>query len=167
VPRFPVSDHCDGERFFNPHAVTGRSFGDLLKWMRTRERTAWPSTAPLTRYDPPPARVAPGQAALTFIGHSTFLVRTASTTFITDPVFTTHAGPFGRWGPPRVRPPAVPASSLPPIDFVLVSHNHYDHLQPLSLRLFANHAVFVAPLGVGRFLPREGDRSTAAGSSRH
>lgn len=155
MPRFPVSDHCDGNRFFNPHAVTGRSYGDLLKWMRSRERSAWPSTAPLARHDPPPPRVAPGQAAVTFIGHSTFLVRTASTTFITDPVFTRHAGPFGRMGPARVRPPALPPSSLPGIDVVLVSHNHYDHLQPSSLQLFANRATFIAPLGLGGMLPRQ------------
>jgi len=153
VPRFLVSDHCDGERFFNPHAVTGRSFGDVLKWMRTRERTAWPSTAPLGRHDPPPSHVAAGQAAITFIGHSTFLVRTASTTFITDPLFTTHAGPFGRMGPPRVRPPAIAAAPLPPIDVVLVSHNHYDHLQPTSLALFATRASFVAALGLGGIVP--------------
>ena len=154
MSRFPVSDHCDGERFFNPHAATGRSFVDVLKWMRTRERTAWPASAALRRYDPPAPRVAPGQASITFIGHSTFLVRTASMTLITDPVFTTHAGPFGRMGPHRVRPPALPVSALPPIDLVLVSHNHYDHLQPLSLALFAGRASFVAPLGLRRLLPR-------------
>jgi len=154
VPRFPVSDHCDGERFFNPHAVTGRSFVELLKWMRTRVRTAWPSTMPPpARYGPPPTAVGPGRAAVTFIGHSTFLVRTASMAFITDPVFTTHAGPFGRLGPPRFRPPAVPPPSLPPIDLVLVSHNHYDHLQPTSLRLFVNRASFVTTLGLARMVP--------------
>jgi L-ascorbate metabolism protein UlaG (beta-lactamase superfamily) len=165
VPRFPVSDHCDGQRFFNPHAVTGRSFGDLLKWMRTRERTAWPASAAMRRYDPPPPRVEPGQAAITFIGHSTFLVRTASMTFITDPVFTTHAGPLGRMGPRRVRPPALPTSALPPIDLVLVSHNHYDHLQPLSLALFAGRASFVAPLGLRGLLPRESGRYGTRGRS--
>lgn len=153
MPRFPVSDHSDGERFFNPHAVAGRTFVEVLRWMRTRERTAWPAAMPLARHDPPPDRVAPGRAAITFIGHSTFLVRTASMTFITDPVLTTHAGPFGRMGPPRVRPPALPASALPPIDLVLVSHNHYDHLQPTSLQLFETRASFVAPLGLSTIVP--------------
>lgn len=134
--------------------MTGRSLGDVVHWMRTRERAAWPAERPLTRYDPPPAVVAQGQAAVTFIGHSTFLVRTASMTLVTDPVFTSHAGPFGRFGPRRVRPPAVATSSLPPIDAVLVSHNHYDHLQPASLALFANRAVFVTPLGLSGIVPR-------------
>src|SRR5262252_5792050 len=122
--------------------------------MRTRERRAWPSAVPLARYDPPPSNVAPGQAAVTFIGHSTFLVRTASMTFVTDPVFTTHAGPLGWLGPRRVRPPAIAPASLPPIDLVLVSHNHYDHLQPSSLALFAERASFVVPLGVSAVVPK-------------
>jgi L-ascorbate metabolism protein UlaG (beta-lactamase superfamily) len=149
VPRFPASDHCDGERFFNPHAVTGRTFREVVRWMRTRERVAWPARVPT---DTPPAllpAVKAGQAAVTFIGHSTFFVRTPSLTFITDPVFTSHAGPFGRLGPARIRPPAIAAAALPPVDLVLVSHNHYDHLQPLSLRLFRGSASFVAPLGIG------------------
>ena len=89
-----------------------------------------------------------GAVAVTFIGHSTFLIRTASTVILTDPVFTAHAGPFGRMGPRRVRPPAIAPSALPPVDLVLVSHNHYDHLQPSSLRLFADRATYVAPIGV-------------------
>jgi L-ascorbate metabolism protein UlaG (beta-lactamase superfamily) len=154
VPRFPVSDHCDGEHFFNPHALSGRSAREIIHWMRTRQRAAWPGERPLTRHDPPPSGVEPGQVAVTFIGHSTFLVRTASMTLLTDPVFTSHAGPFGRLGPRRVRPPAVAPSSLPPIDVVLVSHNHYDHLQPASLQLFAGRAAFVAPIGLGPIIPR-------------
>jgi L-ascorbate metabolism protein UlaG (beta-lactamase superfamily) len=136
--------------------VVERPFSDVLKWMRTRERTAWPASAPLHPHDPPPSHVATGKAAITFIGHSTFLVRTASMTFITDPVFTSHAGPLGLLGPRRIRPPALDASALPPIDAVLVSHNHYDHLQPRSLRLFAGRASFVAPLGLRSLLPPEG-----------
>ncbi len=154
MPQFPQSDHCDGERFFNPHAAAGRSLGDVVRWMRTRERTAWPSAVPLAPQDTPPAPIAPGTAAITFIGHSTFLVRTASMTFITDPVFTSHAGPFGLIGPRRTRPPAIAPASLPPIDLVLVSHNHYDHLQPSSLRRFAERASFVAPLGLSSIVPR-------------
>ena len=154
---YPVSDHCDGERFFNPH-VRPRPLATVIKWMATRRRTPWPRHVPLAAHPAPPARVPPGEVAITFIGHSTFLIRTASLVIITDPVFTSHAGPFGRLGPPRVRPPAVAPSALPPVDVVLVSHNHYDHLQPSSLRLFADRAMYVAPLGVGRQLglPPEG-----------
>jgi L-ascorbate metabolism protein UlaG (beta-lactamase superfamily) len=147
LARYPASDHCDGERFFNPYA-TPRGLSDVLKWMRTRERTAWPSRLPLNPHPAAPPSVAPGSVALTFIGHSTFLIRTATAVLITDPVFTSNAGPFGRMGPTRVRPPAIDPTRLPPVDLVLVSHNHYDHLQPSSLRLFAGTATYVAPLGI-------------------
>lgn len=117
--------------------------------MRTRTRTPWPASVPLTPQAAPPPHVEPGQAAVTFIGHSTFLIRTASMVAITDPVFTTHAGPFGRFGPRRVRPPAIPLAELPRVDVVLLSHNHYDHLQPSSLRALGGAHVVTA-LGVGR-----------------
>jgi L-ascorbate metabolism protein UlaG (beta-lactamase superfamily) len=155
LSRYPVSDHCDGERFFNPHRQA-RPLKDVITWMRTRERAAWPGRLPLNPHPPPPARVGPGEIAVTFVGHSTFLIRTASMVIMTDPVFTSRAGPFGRLGPPRVRPPAIAPADLPTVDLVLVSHNHYDHLQPSSLRLFERTASFVAPLGVGRHLPRGG-----------
>jgi L-ascorbate metabolism protein UlaG (beta-lactamase superfamily) len=111
---------------------------------------------PLLPHAPPPSTVPPGAVAVTFIGHSTFLIRTASAVFITDPVFTTHAGPFGLLGPRRVRPPAIAPSALPPIGIVLLSHNHYDHLQPSSLRLFGRTASYVVPLGLARFIPSPG-----------
>jgi L-ascorbate metabolism protein UlaG (beta-lactamase superfamily) len=149
MPTYPISDHCDGERFFNRHG-NARPLRDVITWMRTRRRTPWPARVPIVPYPAPPATVERGHVAVTFIGHSTFLVRTASTVILTDPVFTSHAGPFGRTGPRRVRLPAVPPSALPPVDLVLVSHNHYDHLQPSSLRLFSDRATYVAPLGVGR-----------------
>jgi L-ascorbate metabolism protein UlaG (beta-lactamase superfamily) len=147
---YPKSDHCDGERFFNPHQ-NARPLRDVFTWMRTRQRTPWPRSLPLAAHPPPPSTVGRGEVAVTFIGHSTFLIRTASAVILTDPVFTSHAGPFGRMGPRRVRRPAIAPSSLPPIDFVLVSHNHYDHLQPSSLRAFGD-AEFVCPLGVARQL---------------
>jgi L-ascorbate metabolism protein UlaG (beta-lactamase superfamily) len=156
MPRYPVSDHCDGVRFFNPHAVTGRSWREVAQWARTRQRTAWPASVALAPQPPPPARVEPGTVAVTFIGHSTFLIRTASAVFITDPVFTAHAGPFGRLGPPRVRPPAIGLVDLPRVDVVLLSHNHYDHLQPSSVAAIG--AEVVTALGVGRHLPDKTSR---------
>jgi L-ascorbate metabolism protein UlaG (beta-lactamase superfamily) len=152
VRRHPVSDHSDGARFFNPHAVAGRSWREVVTWARTRERTAWPASVALTAQAPPPARVEPGQVAVTFIGHDTFLLRTATRVFITDPVFTAHAGPFGRLGPRRVRPPAIALADLPRVDVVLLSHNHYDHLQASSIAAIG--AEVVTTLGVGRYLPR-------------
>src|SRR4051812_36984840 len=152
------SDHFDGTRFVNPHAPTDRSVGDLIRWQRTRQPVAWPEHIALTPHAPPPAQVAAGAAALTFVGHSTFAIRTAADAIVTDPVFTSHAGPLGRFGPRRVRAPGLALESVAPPTLVLVSHNHYDHLQPLSLRALASRGqpTFVAPLGVGAFLRRLG-----------
>ena len=152
--RFPVSNHCDGEHFFNPHAPAGRSLGDLIEWQRTRHAVPWPAHVDVPPQPPPPSQVAPGRVAVTFVGHSTFLLRTATTVVVTDPVFTTHAGPFGRFGPKRVRVPGVALEAMPPAGIVLVSHNHYDHLQPTSLHAFQQRGkpVFVAPLGLGAYL---------------
>jgi L-ascorbate metabolism protein UlaG (beta-lactamase superfamily) len=153
---FPVSDHCDGERFFNPGGGQARPLGDVVTWQRTRVRSPWPESVPLTPYPPPPPQVEPGAIAATFVGHSTFLLRTTGAVILTDPMFATHAGPFGRLGPRRVRRPGLPLERVPIPDLVLVSHNHYDHLQPSSLRRCAHGAEpqFVAPLGLGPFLRR-------------
>jgi L-ascorbate metabolism protein UlaG (beta-lactamase superfamily) len=161
VARFPLSDHFDGERFFNPHGPAPRPVKDVVKWQRTRQRSVWPAAVPLRPHAPPPDVVEPGRTAVTFIGHSTFLVRTAAVTLITDPVFTAHAGPFGRTGPRRVRAPALAIADLPRVDLVLLSHNHYDHLQPSSLRGVARRgrpsiatalglAPLVSPVGFAR-----------------
>jgi L-ascorbate metabolism protein UlaG (beta-lactamase superfamily) len=123
--------------------------------MRTRERAQWPGRVAVHRYPPPPLAVADGEVAVTFIGHSTFLVRTSRAVFITDPVFTSHAGPFGITGPRRVRRPGLLPGELPTVDFVLLSHNHYDHLQPSSLALFEGTPI-VTTLGVGRYLEGAG-----------
>jgi len=156
----PVSDHFDGRRFHNTHVRGDRSVRDLLRWWRTRDAAKWPSSLPLSDHEAPPTTVASGRAAITFVGHSTFLVRTATAVVITDPVFTTCAGPFGRFGPKRVRPPGLALAELPKVDLVLVSHNHYDHLQPSSLRKIQSQSqpAFVTTLGVGKYLKRMGIR---------
>jgi len=77
---------------------------------------------------------------------------------LTDPVFTAHAGPFGRLGPRRVRPPAFAIDQLPQVSVVLVSHNHYDHLQPRSLRALERRFApqFVTGLGLAGYLRARG-----------
>ena len=157
--QYPVSDHCDGERFFNMDPRK-RKAGDVLKFLRTRTPRPWPSSVPVAPTAPPPPRAPAGRIAATFIGHSTFLIQTERSAILTDPVFTTHAGPFGRLGPRRVRRAAHAIADLPAVDLVLLSHNHYDHMQPASLReLDARFGpAFLTTLGNARFLRRIGLR---------
>jgi L-ascorbate metabolism protein UlaG (beta-lactamase superfamily) len=97
-------------------------------------RSVWPKHASPPRTPSLPATIAPGTVAVTWIGHSTFLLQLPGVTILTDPVFASHAGPFGRLGPRRVRPPALRLDQLPTIDLILLSHNHYDHLDLNALR---------------------------------
>src|SRR5579863_4723758 len=71
----PVSDHFDGQHFFNPGAPAGRSFGDFLRWQRTRRALAWPPWRENERVPKLPAAVSAGEMALTFINHVTFLIQ--------------------------------------------------------------------------------------------
>lgn len=132
--RGPVSAHFDGQHFFNPDGDQERriSVGTMARfWSMKRE--PWPDhvdLAPVTV----PARVEGTDLRVTWVGHSTVLVQTAGLNILTDPVWSERTGPFGIVGPQRVREPAIRFEDLPKIDLVLVSHNHYDHMDLATLR---------------------------------
>jgi N-acyl-phosphatidylethanolamine-hydrolysing phospholipase D len=106
-----------------------------------------PGAAPQVPFDPAAIGRNP---SLTWIGHSTFLVRMDGAAFLTDPIFSDRAGPVPFLGPRRVVPPGVPLDSLPEVDFVLLSHDHYDHADlPSIKRLAERGARFIVPLGMG------------------
>jgi L-ascorbate metabolism protein UlaG (beta-lactamase superfamily) len=161
--RFPVSDHCDGECFFNPAGwLNARSFSSLPKWwaqqLLSDQRKPWPKSVPAPRVPQLPATVAASRIATTFIGHSTFLLQLSGLTILTDPVFAERVSPFAWAGPKRIRPPALALAQLPPIDVVLVTHNHYDHLDLASLQWLARERrpLFVTTLGNKAWLERRG-----------
>ncbi len=135
----PVSDHFDGEHFFNPGASQARGLGAVLRWQLNRQRARWPARLPNPTFPPPGDTVEAGQVSLTFIGHSTFLIRFPGpdgiTSILTDPIFSERCFPVQWMGPRRVRAPGLALEALPPIDAVLVSHNHYDHMDLPSLRV--------------------------------
>jgi L-ascorbate metabolism protein UlaG (beta-lactamase superfamily) len=119
-------------------------------------RTPWPRAVAVDEQDPP-KRVA-DEVVVTFIGHSTFLIQTPSATILTDPVFSDHAGPFGMFGPRRVRRPAIPFDRLPAVSLILLSHNHYDHCDLRALASLARRfdPALVTPLGNARLLRSTG-----------
>jgi L-ascorbate metabolism protein UlaG (beta-lactamase superfamily) len=134
----PPSDHFDGERFFNPGTVRhgGSAHGPAgfyNRWLRGAERSAWPRNVPVTP-TVPPAHVGGDEMLVTWIGHATVLVQTAGLNILTDPVWSRTVSPFPPIGPERVRAPGVPFENLPKIDLVLVSHNHYDHMDLPTLK---------------------------------
>lgn len=146
----PPSDHFDGVTFFNPGGRELKGFAEFLRWQFNRDRTAWPEQYPSPFAPTAPAHRLPEAALrLTMVGHATLLIQTGGLNILTDPVWSDRASPFGFVGPQRVNAPGIPFASLPPIDLVLVSHNHYDHLDTTTLGdLQAAHdPLVVTPLG--------------------
>lgn len=137
---------------------------DVLKWRFAGTRADWPESV---ENDPRPPLGIPqrGEVTVTYIGHATFLIQAEGLNVLTDPVFSERASPFASVGPKRVRKPFIPLESLPKIDVVFVSHNHYDHLDQPSLSwLSRNHAPqFITPLGNPRLIKpcTDGCRVTA------
>jgi L-ascorbate metabolism protein UlaG (beta-lactamase superfamily) len=152
-----ATDHFDGTRFFNPTGAHGQPFTAVPRLLR-EPRTPWPRWIPVTPVAPPSLDGA--AAAITFIGHSSFLIQTPSGHALTDPVYAVRAGPFGRLGPRRVRRPAVALDDLPHIATVLLSHNHYDHCDLVALRALESrfHPRVLTPLGNARLLRSAGIR---------
>ncbi len=99
------------------------------------KRAVWPQHVPNPAFPPPPAAVAPGTVAVTFVGHATFLIRLPGASILTDPVFSQRCSPVQWAGPRRVRAPGVALADVPRPDVVLLSHNHYDHMDLPSLRV--------------------------------
>jgi L-ascorbate metabolism protein UlaG (beta-lactamase superfamily) len=131
TPRYyqgPITDHFDGERFHNPGQPMDKSFFEVLKWYATRQRQPWPEYSELPMTDKPPQRVEGDRLRVSFVGHVTLLIQTQGLNILTDPVWSERVSPFSWIGPKRVHPPGIRFEDLPPIDLVLISHNHYDHL---------------------------------------
>jgi L-ascorbate metabolism protein UlaG (beta-lactamase superfamily) len=143
----PPSDHFDGTRFFNPgQARTDRGLSDMLRWKLGGRAAKWPALMPVVPAKPE-ARV--DGLRITMVGHASLLIQAAGRNILTDPVWSERASPFRRVGPKRVTAPGIAIDDLPPIDAVLLSHGHYDHLDVATLhRLQALHdPLMVMPLG--------------------
>lgn len=135
------SGHYDGERFFNPDGddthgpPVGRSrSGFLARWiLGSDERPEWPVSVPVAQTKPLP-RVEGDSMRATWVGHATVLVQTQGLNILTDPMWSEIAGPLNLAGPARVTEPGIRFEDLPRIDLVVVSHNHYDHMDLPTLR---------------------------------
>jgi L-ascorbate metabolism protein UlaG (beta-lactamase superfamily) len=143
----PVSDHFDGLRFHLPTQPEDKGVRELLRWQLGGGRKDWPSQYPSPYQDKPPARVQ--DLRVTLIGHASFLIQTSGLNILIDPVFSERASPFSFTGPRRVNPPGVAFEDLPRIDAVLITHNHYDHLDLGAIgRIWKrDRPRVVAPLG--------------------
>jgi L-ascorbate metabolism protein UlaG (beta-lactamase superfamily) len=131
----PVSDHFDGRCFFNPTLPLefAPTFRDILKMLR-EPRSRWPRPVDNKGVPQLNATLTADDAAVTFVNHASFLIQTGGLAILTDPIWSERASAVGWAGPRRVREPGVAFEALPKIDVVLLSHNHYDHLDLPTLR---------------------------------
>ncbi len=141
-------------------------FTGMLRWAvarsvkpridRTR-RGGFPMAAP----DFVSPRAGPHALTLTWIGHATFLMQMGGVNVLTDPVWSERCSPVQFAGPKRYMPPGIPFEQLPPVDLVLQTHDHYDHLDTPTVRRLASehpHARWICPLGLAHWLEQRGVR---------
>ena len=149
--RGPESDHFDGTAFFNPQGVPPGNARDLLKWqLRNKNRAKWPQHWPSPFHGAQPEeRVEGDRLIVTMVGHATMLIQTAGLNIVTDPVWSDRVSPLSFVGPKRVNPPGIGKDALPPVDVILLSHNHYDHLDLATLAWLVGRddPLIVTPLG--------------------
>ncbi|MCP4616130.1 MAG: hypothetical protein GY844_06805 [Bradyrhizobium sp.] len=146
----PVSDHFDGERFFDRDGASPRSLNEVLRWQFSeRKRDAWPEWVVNEHADTPPPRVNGDKVRLSFVGHASWLIQTAGLNILIDPVWSMRVSPVRFAGPKRHNDPGIAFDVLPKIDVVLVSHGHYDHLDIPTLSRLAKQFSprVITPLG--------------------
>jgi len=157
---YPASDHFDGKRFFNPGEVEKQGFKEFLTWVRNRQRGPWQDWVDITPGAAPAACVGGDELHVTFINHSTFLIQLKGLNILVDPIWSDRCSPVSFTGPKRVHAPGIRFEDLPRIDIVLISHNHYDHMDIPTLKRLQKKCAprIYTPLGNARTLARHGMR---------
>ena len=151
-----VSDHFDGSKFFNPGGVKAKGGLEVFKWMITRKPGTWKVEYPQTHGKHPLGHFREG-IRITFINHSTFLIQVDGMNILTDPVWSKRVSPFSWLGPKRMKVPGIRFEDIPRIHAVILSHNHYDHLDVQTMRMVfgSHHPAIITPLGVKAFLDQQ------------
>jgi N-acyl-phosphatidylethanolamine-hydrolysing phospholipase D len=162
------SHHRPGGGFQNPWPSSQlHGFRDFLKWTLVERRRnprppdPHPSSFVMAKPQFIKPRAAPQGVALTWVGHSSFLLQHGGLNILLDPIWSARASPVQFIGPKRWVRPGVAFDALPPIDVIALSHDHYDHLDAGTIRRLASRypaAQWVAPLGLGAFLKHRGAR---------
>jgi L-ascorbate metabolism protein UlaG (beta-lactamase superfamily) len=148
---FMANDHFDGKKFFTPGAPPVKRFREIMPWILSRRPESWKEEIAVLFPPPPPISQ---DLRIVFINHSTVLIQINGVNILTDPIWSERASPVSFAGPKRFSRPGIPLNRLPPIHIILLSHNHYDHMDLPTLRyLERQHSPRVyTPLGNARYL---------------
>lgn len=152
--RMQASPQWGGKTFVNPQPLWTSATASLGSMMQRSAHSTPSEPMPVesvqrSRFDTPPV----SGLRVTWLGHSTTLVEIDGARILTDPVWGEFAGPAKGVGPDRWYPPPLPLDQLPEVDAVLISHDHYDHLDTPTIEALAKRdTTFIAPLGVGAHL---------------
>lgn len=168
--RGPTGSHYDGAHFFNPDGMIdvpvppgANRQGFIARWLLgSDDRPPWPEAVAVKPARPAPFAAPRGMVA-TWVGHATVLVQAAGLNILTDPIWSDHASPFPSLGPKRVAQPGIRFDDLPKIDLIVISHNHYDHMDlPTLKRLWErDRPRIVTSLGNDAILKANGIPATA------
>jgi len=155
----PYNAPYDGKKFENIEPFAPKSFFNLLKWKFFKnDRKEWPEWVDLPLGNKPKERTLKGELIYTLINHATVLLQVDGVNILTDPIWSERTSPVSFMGPKRVHRPTIKFEDLPPIDVVVVSHNHYDHLDiPTLKKLSEKHSPkILVGLKNGELLESEG-----------
>ncbi|PXX89553.1 phospholipase [Marinobacter vulgaris] len=153
--------HFHRGRYHNLERIPHRGLGDLLRWQLAPGRR-FPQGKRYTvlRPDAHLLMKPPEAPQLTWLGHASFLFQYRGLNVLTDPVLSDRASPFRLVGPKRFTPPALTVADMPPIHLVLISHNHYDHLDEATVhqlhRRFGDNLCFCIPMDLRRWFEKRG-----------
>lgn len=148
---YDASPQFDGERFTNPSPIASPGAASVARHIMFGRDGDWPRETIESTHKPlaPKRSIEDSEVVITLVNHATVLIEFAGLTVLTDPVWSERVGPRSWAGPKRACTPGIPFDALPPIDVVLISHNHYDHMDmPTLIKLERRDApLFLVPLG--------------------
>tara|TARA_Y100000385_G_scaffold281933_1_gene335556 strand:+ start:774 stop:1829 length:1056 start_codon:yes stop_codon:yes gene_type:complete len=156
------SEYFNGKTFINPSGRFSNGLPEVFKYFTTREAEKWTENyESYVRKEPLPINEA-GRLNVTFVNHSTFLIQYEKMTILTDPVWSKRCSPSQIVGPKRMRPPGVNYEAIKEVDIVIISHNHYDHLDENTIKDLINDfdPLFVVPLGMEHIISKWGSNKT-------
>jgi L-ascorbate metabolism protein UlaG (beta-lactamase superfamily) len=148
-------------KFHSPWSAEDTTLIDLMRWLFTRKKPKWPKSIPITQLDPQTLPI-PSSIRASLVGHATWLIEIAVSSesrilrILTDPIWSNYPSPVQGFGPKRSTAPGIALEKLPPIDVVLISHSHYDHLDVSTLRALSKYQnpLCLVPLGIGRIVKK-------------